>query len=242
MKNSIDIFSKKLSSILKKISKNERNKIKLIASKLSNNYVNGGIVYVFGTGHNHCIAEECLHRAGAFAGVTPILDKRIDFSYGIKKASEYERNPKLAKNILKKYNFTKNDSIIIFSTSGINQLSIEIAKIMKNKKIYVIGVTSKTYSDKLKKNKKSKLYFYNNIYIDNYSPLGDTLINYKNFGITSSSTIAGVFILNSLWLEMSSKLKNQNPFPFYLSSNLPNSKKHNKILEKKYSFINNRFK
>ena len=169
MKNSIDIFSKKLSSILKKISKNERNKIKLIASKLSNNYINGGIVYVFGTGHNHCIAEECLHRAGAFAGVTPILDKRIDFSYGVKKASEYERNPKLAKNILKKYNFTKNDSIIIFSTSGINQLSIEIAKIMKNKKIYVIGVTSKTYSDKLKKIKKSKLYFYNDIYIDNYS-------------------------------------------------------------------------
>ena len=242
MKNSIDIFSKKLSSILKKISKNERNKIKLIASKLSNNYVNGGIVYVFGTGHNHCIAEECLHRAGAFAGVTPILDKRIDFSYGVKKASEYERNPKLAKNILKKYNFTKNDSIIIFSTSGINQLSIEIAKIMKNKKIYVIGVTSKTYSDKLKKIKKSKLYFYNDIYIDNYSPIGDTLINYKDFGVTSSSTIAGIFILNSLWLEMSSKLKNQNPFPFYLSSNLPNSKKHNKIIEKKYAFINNKLK
>ena len=242
MKNSIDIFSKKLSSVLKKISRNERDKIKLIANKLSNNYINGGIVYVFGTGHNHCIAEESLHRAGAFAGVIPILDKRVDFSYGIKKASEYERNPKLANDILKKYNFTKNDSIIIFSTSGINKLSIEIAKIMKNKKIYVISVTSKTYSDKLKKNKKSKLYFYNNIYIDNYSPLGDTLINYKNFGITSSSTIAGVFILNSLWLEMSSKLKNQNPFPFYLSSNLPNSKKHNKILEKKYSFINNRFK
>ena len=242
MKNSIDIFYKKLSSLLKKISKNERDKIKLIANKLSNNYINGGIIYVFGTGHNHCIAEESLHRAGAFAGVIPILDKRVDFSYGIKKASEYERNPKLANDILKKYNFTKNDSMIIFSTSGINKLSIEIAKIMKNKKIYVISVTSKTYSDKLKKNKKSKLYFYNNIYIDNYSPLGDTLINYKNFGITSSSTIAGVFILNSLWLEMSSKLKNQNPFPFYLSSNLPNSKKHNKILEKKYSFINNRFK
>ena len=242
MKNSIDIFSKKLSSILKKISKNERNKIKLIASKLSNNYINGGIVYVFGTGHNHCIAEECLHRAGAFAGVIPILDKRIDFSYGVKKASEYERNPKLAKNILKKYNFTKNDSIIIFSTSGINQLSIEIAKIMKNKKIYVIGVTSKTYSDKLKKIKKSKLYSYNDIYIDNYSPIGDTLINYKDFGVTSSSTIAGVFILNSLWLEMSLKLRNQNPFPFYLSSNLPKSKKHNKILEKKYAFINKQLK
>ena len=87
MKNSIDIFSKKLSSILKKISKNERNKIKLIASKLSNNYINGGIVYVFGTGHNHCLAEEALHRAGGYANACPILDDRIDFSRGINKAS-----------------------------------------------------------------------------------------------------------------------------------------------------------
>ena len=242
MKNSIDIFSKKLSSILKKISKNERNKIKLIASKLSNNYVNGGIVYVFGTGHNHCIAEECLHRAGAFAGVTPILDKRIDFSYGVKKASEYERNPNLAKNILTKYTFNENDSVIIFSNSGINQLSIEIAKILKNKKIYLIAVTSKLYSDSLKKNKKSKLYNYADIYLDNYSPIGDTLINYKNIGITSSSTIAGIFILNSIWFEMAIKLKNQQPFPFYKSSNLPNAKKHNKILEKKYDLINKKFK
>ena len=35
MKNSIDIFSKKLSSILKKISRNENYKIKLIAYYLA---------------------------------------------------------------------------------------------------------------------------------------------------------------------------------------------------------------
>ena len=242
MKNSIDIFSKKLSSVLKNISNKEKEKIKLISAKLSNNYINGGIIYVFGTGHNHCIAEESLHRAGAFAGVIPILDQKIDFSHGIKKASEYERNPNLAKNILTKYTFNENDSVIIFSNSGINQLSIEIAKILKNKKIYLIAVTSKLYSDSLKKNKKSKLYNYADIYLDNYSPIGDTLINYKNIGITSSSTIAGIFILNSIWFEMAIKLKNQEPFPFYKSSNLPNAKKHNKILEKKYDLINKKFK
>ena len=242
MKNSIDKFSKKLSSVLKNISTKEKVKIKSIASKLSDNYINGGIVYVFGTGHNHCIAEESLHRAGAFAGVIPILDKRIDYSYGIKKASEHERNSNLAKNILKKYTFNQNDSVIIFSNSGINKLPIEIAKKLKNENLYVIVVTSKLYSDSLKKNKNSKLYYYSDIYIDNFSPVGDTLINFNDVGITSSSTIAGIFILNSLWLEMSIELKKQNPFPFYKSSNLPNSKKHNKILEKKYNFINNKLK
>ena len=242
MKNSIDKFSNKLSSVLKKISITENKKIKIIANKLSDNYINGGIIYVFGTGHNHCIAEESLHRAGAFAGANPILDKRIDFSYGIEKASEYERDPKLANDILKNYTFKENDSVIIFSNSGINKLSIEIAKILKNKKMYVIVVTSKIYSDSLKKNQKSKLYYYSDLYINNYSPIGDTLINNNHIGITSSSTIAGIFILNSLWLEMSIKLKKHKPFPFYKSSNLPNSNKHNRILEKKYNLINSKLK
>ena len=88
MKNSTDKFLKNLSLILKKISVVQKNKIKSIAKKLSENYINGGIVYVFGTGHNHCIAEESLHRAGAFAGTMPILDQRIDFSHGIKKSSK----------------------------------------------------------------------------------------------------------------------------------------------------------
>jgi len=135
-------------------------------------------------------------------------------------------------DILKNYTFKENDSVIIFSNSGVNKLSIEIAKILKNKKLYVIAVTSKIYSDSLKKNQKSKLYYYSDLYINNYSPIGDTLLNYNHIGITSSSTISGIFILNSLWLEMSIHLKECKPFPFYKSSNLPNSNKHNRILEK----------
>ena len=131
MKNSIEKYNKKLSSVLKKISIKENKKIKIIANKLSDNYIKGGIIYVFGTGHNHCIAEETLHRTGAFAGAMPILDKRIDFSFGIEKASKYERNPKIAKDILKNYKFKEKDSVIIFSNSGVNKLSIEIAKIFK---------------------------------------------------------------------------------------------------------------
>ena len=52
--------------------------------------------------------------------------------------------------------------------------------------------------------------------------LRDTLFNQKNIGISSSSTIAGIFILNSLWTEMYKFLKNEKLIPFYKSSNLPN--------------------
>ena len=76
MNNSIEKVTKKVSSILKKISIKEKNKIKHVANIIAKKYFIGGKTYIFGTGHNHCIAEEALHRAGGFAGVFPILDPK----------------------------------------------------------------------------------------------------------------------------------------------------------------------
>ena len=234
MNISIEKFSKKINEILNKISIKEKNKIREIAEILSKKYLEGSHLYIFGTGHNHCIAEESLHRAGAFAGVTPILDKKIDFSEGITKASANERNKSLAKKIFEKYKPLKNDSIIIFSNSGINQLPIEISRIARQKGLFVISILSIKYANSLRSNSFKNLSHYCDVYINNYSPVGDTLFNQKNIGISSSSTIAGIFILNSLWTEMYKFLKNEKLIPFYKSSNLPKSNLHNKKVENKF--------
>jgi len=99
MNISIEKFTKKINEIINKVSNTEKNKIKKIAEILSNKYLEGSHLYIFGTGHNHCIAEESLHRAGAFAGVTPILDNKTNFSQGNTKASANERNSCSKKNI-----------------------------------------------------------------------------------------------------------------------------------------------
>ena len=234
MNISIEKFSKKINGILNKILIKEKNKIREIAEILSKKYIEGSHLYIFGTGHNHCIAEESLHRAGAFAGVTPILDKKIDFSEGITRASANERNKSLAKKIFEKYKPLKNDSIIIFSNSGINQLPIEISRIASQKGLFVISILSIKYANSLTSNSFKNLSHYCDVYINNYSPVGDTLFNQKNIGISSSSTIAGIFILNSLWTEMYKFLKNEKLIPFYKSSNLPKSNLHNKKVENKF--------
>lgn len=234
MNISIEKFSKKINGIIKKISNKEKSKIKDVAKILAKKYLEGNHLYIFGTGHNHCIAEESLHRAGAFAGVTPMLDIKADFTQGITKASANERNKSLAKKILKKYKLLKGESIIIFSNSGINQLPIEIGKIAKKKGLYVIAVLSIKYANSLKSKSIKNLSHYSDIYIDNYSPIGDTIFEEKNIGISSSSTITGIFILNSLWAEMFKFLKNEKLLPFYKSSNLPRSKFHNNRIENKF--------
>ena len=238
MSISIEKFTKKINEVINKVLNKEKTKIKKIAKILVKKYQKGSHLYIFGTGHNHCIAEESLHRAGAFAGVTPILDNKINFSQGITKASANERDKSLAKKIIQKYKPNKNDSIIIFSNSGINQLPIEVAKIAKSKGLFVVTILSIKYANSLKAKPDKILSYYSDIYINNHSPIGDTIFTEKNIGISSSSTISGIFILNSLWTEMYNFLKDEKLLPFYKSSNLPRSNLHNKKLENKFKSKN----
>ena len=74
-----------------------------------------------------------------------------------------------------------------------------------------------------------------NYHIDNCGPPGDALINInKKFNVSPFSTIAGSFILNSILSEVAELCKNEKPFPFYISGNMPNAQKHNDQLAKHY--------
>ena len=92
-KYSLD-YNFKILKILKKIIKEENKKISNSAKLIKKSYLNGGQLYIFGTGHSHMMAEESFHRAGGYAGACPILDKTIDFSLGAEKATKLERTPR----------------------------------------------------------------------------------------------------------------------------------------------------
>ena len=95
-------FNTTINKIINKIEKYESDKISLTAKCISESHFNGGKLFLFGTGHNHCLAEEGLHRAGGYANACPILDDNINFAKGIKKASKSERTAGVSKSLLKK--------------------------------------------------------------------------------------------------------------------------------------------
>ena len=66
--------------LIKKIQKNQNNKIIKTANLIKKSYLEGGMLYLFGTGHSHMLTIEAFFRAGGFAAACPIIDKRIDFS------------------------------------------------------------------------------------------------------------------------------------------------------------------
>ncbi len=232
-------YASKINLILKKIIKEESKKIKKSASIIKNSYKKGGQLYIFGTGHSQLIAEDAFHRAGGFAAACPIRNENTNFSKGAKIATKLERTPLVAKKALQKYKLNKNDVLMVISNSGVNHAPVEAALIAKKKKIKTIAITSYKYSMNAPLSSLNKrLYEIVNVYIDNKIPAGDSLIKFNKISVGPASTITGSFILNSILVEVADLLKNENFFPFYISSNMPNANKNNDKLIKKYKKSN----
>ena len=182
------------------------------------------------------LAEEGHFRAGGFAAICPILNSSLMLHEDTMFSSVLERTEGVATNLIKKYNIESKDILVIFTNSGVNQAPLEASYIAKKLKCKTVGVSSESYSKIAKKSKyKKRLSEVVDYHFDNYGPPGDALIEIKkNFNVSPFSTIAGSFILNSIISEVAELAKNEKPFPFYISGNMPNAEKHNKKLMKKY--------
>jgi uncharacterized phosphosugar-binding protein len=53
--------------------------------------------------------------------------------------------------------------------------------------------------------------------------------------VAPGSTITGAFIINSILVELAGMLSKEKNIPYYISSNMPNSKENNSKLIKKFS-------
>ena len=229
-------FQKEINNNIEKIVINQKEIFMQLAKLFYQTYKNNGMIYIFGTGHSHMLAEEGHFRAGGFAPICPILNSSLMLHENTILSSSLERTEGVASELLKKYNIKSKDVLMIFTNSGVNQAPIEASYFAKKIKCKTVGVSSKQYSEIAKKSKyQKKLYEVVDYHIDNYGPPGDALIKIDNKYSTSPfSTIAGSFILNAILSEVAELAKNDDPFPFYISGNMPNAEKHNLRLMKKY--------
>ena len=232
----IQKYKKEVFNLLEKISSNQKDKFFKVAQEFYKTYKKNGMIYIFGTGHSHMLAEEGHFRAGGFAPICPILNSSLMLHEDTIFSSVLERTEGVATNLIKKYNIESKDILVIFTNSGVNQAPLEASYIAKKLKCKTVGVSSESYSKIAKKSKyKKRLSEVVDYHFDNYGPPGDAIIEIKkNLNVSPFSTIAGSFILNSIISEVAELAKNENPFPFYISGNMPNAEKHNNRLMKKY--------
>lgn len=234
-----DLFSDKVLALINTVTKEERKNILSAAKIMSDVVKNDGLVYTFGTGHSHMIAEEVFYRAGGLVPLYAIIEDGVSGNHDVTKSEFTERLEGYAKCIMDYHKPTSNDCMIIISNSGRNAVPIEMAQECKKRNIPCFAITSVEYSmgQSSRHSSGKRLCEEVDIVIDNHSPFGDTClkIDLLDQPIAPVSNISANFIIHSLIAETISNLvKDKCDVPVFWSGNLDGAREKNDVMLEKY--------
>jgi uncharacterized phosphosugar-binding protein len=181
-----------------------------------------GLVYVFGTGHSHMLAEEVHFRAGGLALTVPILAGPTMLHEGAVAGTAYERMEGIVGPIMDRYPIGPNDVLFVSSNSGVNAAPLEAARIGRARGATVIAITSVAYSTAAAKGRE-RLADIAQIVLDNGAPPGDAVIPVEgsDLKVGPVSTAIGVTIINAIMAAVAARLAGEGDAPIYLSANMP---------------------
>jgi uncharacterized phosphosugar-binding protein len=198
------------------------------------------LIYLFGTGHSHMLAEEGHYRAGGIAAVVPILAPALMLHEGAVESTRRERESGLAAEILARYLIEAGDVLIIFSNSGVNAVPVEAAAYGRRAGARVIAVTSDAYSRAAAAG-RPRLFDIADIAIDNRTVPGDAGFQAAEGqpAVGPLSTVIGAAILNALLAEAVARTAALGKeAPIYVSANMPGAKDRNAALVARYQARN----
>lgn len=233
-------FIIKMQQVIQEIEDHETQNIQKAAQACANSIAAGRAVLMFGAGHSALPPQEAFPRIGSIVGFVQITEPELGFNGfvtgkgGQRQMSFLEQTSGFAEVILSNYTLTPQDTLIVFSNSGINALPVEICDLARQQSLTTIGVSSTAHSlANHPKNKLGKrLMEIADIHIDTHVPEGDALVTYpEDIHTGGGSTIAGMIIMNAIVVETVRLLAKQGvPFHIYPSHNV--SGNINEVLRK----------
>jgi uncharacterized phosphosugar-binding protein len=214
--------------ILNKIQQTQLEAIEQAAEICANSIANDGLVFCWGGGHSRMSVEEMFPRIGSYPGFYPMVELALTFytnfvgADGMPQSFFLERQEAYASAILANYEFGPHDSMICFSSTGINGLVIEMALQAKERGLPVMAVTSLDHarSTITRHSSGRKLYEVADVTLDNCTPAGDAVIHLEGlkYAVSPTSTIAAAAIVNALKARTAELLLARGVEPVVLTS------------------------
>lgn len=195
------------------------------------------LIYIFGTGHSHMLAEEAHYRAGGLAATVPVLAAATMLHEGAVAGSRLERLPGLVTAIFGRYPVGPGDVLVVASNSGVNAAPVEAAELGKARGATVVAITSQDYSREVAGGRR-RIADIADIVLDNGAPAGDAVLPLPGSGLRVGpvSTAIGVAILNAVLAETAARLQAAGgAAPVYVSANMPGASEINTALVHRYA-------
>lgn len=203
-------FIKKIQNVLDTIQREEQESIRQAVKACAASIKVGRAVLLFGAGHSALPPQEAFPRIGSIAGFVQITEPVFGFNGfvtgkgGQRQMSFLEGTAGFAEVILSNYALSPEDTLIVFSNSGINTLPVELCWLAKKLGLTTISVGSRAHAlaNQPKNPLGQRLLDISDIHIDNHTPVGDTLVTLDGGLCTGgSSTIASMVIMNTIVVE-----------------------------------------
>jgi uncharacterized phosphosugar-binding protein len=220
--------------LLKRLAEVNRPTLQKLGPVIGRSVAAGGVIHTFGSGHSEIISREIVGRAGGLVCVSGIFDPGGGFSenvvgYGARLAERYDHA----------HGLRAQEVMIVISNSGKNASPIEMALYAKQKALTVVGLTSVSLARTAPTAHPGgqNLPTIADYVLDNCGVSGDALVDVAE-GVRAgpTSTLAGVMLLNLLFLEVIEWLKaGGHPLPLLRSQNLAGAMEYNRALAQKYA-------
>jgi len=230
---------------IERVAKEQESNIKKAASLMADAIEKDKLISVYGGGgHTTLVMGEMFFRAGGLCNINPIMETGLSVFNQSLKYLELERCENYGRAIMKYYDLQKDDLLIIFHNIGINAATIDAALEAKERGVKIITVSSSHWQEEMpeehfiRHSSKKNLFDLADVCIDDYNPVGDTIVSIPGFDtpIAPVSNIVDFTIAHLLEIEcvrICVEERNVVP-PVWSSANAPGGDEKNAAYLKKY--------
>ena len=226
--HSASVFFANAMKRLKDLEQTQLPQIHAAAKVCAESIGQGGLVFLFGSGHSRLLCDEMAPRQGCFVGFVPMANTGLSTFAdvvgpdGLRPMLYLERYEGYAERILEGYRFGPHDAVIVISTSGIRPVIVEMAQNARRRGLAVIAIVSVEHCSKATPAHSSgqKLIDVADIVIDNCCPRGDCIMELQGLDWPTGplSTVSGAMIINMLRCETAELLLRAGHKPTMLPS------------------------
>ena len=195
--------------IMNKIESSQMENIQKAALIMADSIEKERWVHTFGCGHATLPIEEMYPRIGGFVGFHPMIELPLTFftnivgGMSVQQFVFLERVEGYGNEIMKGWNFDKNDCIWIFSHTGINAVNIDVALEARSKgmKVIVYGSAAEAKGKKTRHSCGKTLFELADIVVDTCVPAIDASVPIKNH-IDKIGPVSTMGFMTTVWMTV----------------------------------------
>jgi uncharacterized phosphosugar-binding protein len=195
--------------VMNNIESSQMNNIQKAARVMADTIEKERWVHTFGCGHATLPIEEMYPRIGGFVGFHPMIELPLTFftnivgGMSVQQFVFLERVEGYGKEIMKGWNFDRNDCMWIFSHTGINAVNIDVALEARSKgmKVIVYGSAAEAKGKKTRHSCGKTLFELADIVVDTCVPANDASVPLKNH-MDKVGPVSTMGFITTVWMTV----------------------------------------